>query len=189
MSLYLRGLPGTGEMMTRFKIVGRRFRRADDGGVAIEFALTAIPFFTLIFAIFEAGAVFFATATLDDSVADAGRLIRTGQAQTSSMTQTQLITTICNKAVFLSNCANNLKIDVRSFSTFASVTFPSAKKANGDIDTTQLKFQTGSAGDIVLVRVFYNWTMFSPLPTGLNNNGTRRLIQSSIAFRNEPYTS
>ena len=46
------------------------------------------------------------------------------------------------------------------------------------------------AGDIVLIRVFYIWNVMSPLPVGLTNNtSSTRLIQSSIAFRNEPYTS
>lgn len=167
----------------------RRFRRAERASVAVEFALTAIPFFMLLFAIIEGGIVFFTTATLDNAVNDVGRLIRTGQAQTGNLTSAQLVQNICNEVVFISNCTTNLKLDVRTYSNFSSVSFPAPVDVNGKIVST-LQFDMGNAGDIVLVRAFYIWNVMSPLPTGLaNNTGSSRLIQSSIAFRNEPYTS
>ncbi|MDR3499770.1 MAG: pilus assembly protein [Parvibaculum sp.] len=168
----------------------RRLVRAETGSVAVEFALTAIPFFTLLFAIFEAGIVFFATATLDQAVNNAARTIRTGQAQTASTTSSQLIATICSNVVLLSNCTNNLQLDVRVYSSFSSVSFPTVMNANGTINTSSLQFNIGGAGDIVLVRAFYVWNIMSPFATGLaNNTSSSRLLQSSVAFRNEPYTS
>ncbi|MEN6541196.1 TadE/TadG family type IV pilus assembly protein [Parvibaculum sp.] len=167
----------------------RRFARANQASVAVEFALTAIPFFMVLFAIIEGGIVFFTTATLDNAVNDVGRLIRTGQAQTGNMTTAQLVEKICGEVVFVSNCTTNLKIDVRTYSSFSSVAFPTPVDPDGNLITT-LQFNMGSAGDIVLVRAFYVWNVLSPLPTGLaNNTGSSRLIQSSVAFRNEPYSS
>ncbi len=168
----------------------KRLARAENGSVAVEFALTAIPFFTLLFAIFEAGIVFFATATLDQALNDAARTIRTGQAQAASTTVSQLTTTICNNVVLLSNCTTNLKLDVRVYSTFGGVAFPSVTNSGGAINTASLQFNMGGAGDIVLIRAFYVWNIMSPFATGLaNNTSTSRLLQSSVAFRNEPYTS
>ena len=168
----------------------RRFVRDTKGSVAVEFALTAIPFFTLLFAIMEAGIIFFATATLDQSVNDAGRLIRTGQAQTANTTKAQLTQTICDNVVMISSCTTKLKIDVRVYSNFSSVTFPTVLDSNGAIKDANLAFNMGSAGDIILIRAFYVWTISSPFSTGLaNNTAGTRLIQSSVAFRNEPYTS
>ncbi len=167
----------------------RRFARSEGGSVAMEFALTAIPFFTLLFAIIEAGMIFFINAELDNALNDAGRLIRTGQAQTASMTATQLVQTICDEVVMVSDCTNNVKIDVRTFSTFASVNFPSPVDADGNL-VNSLQFSMGNAGDIVLIRIYYIWNIVSPFPVGLaNNTAGTRLIQSSVAFRNEPYTS
>ena len=169
------------------------FTRNEKGSVAVEFALTAIPFFILLFAILEAGIVFFATATLDQAVSDAGRLIRTGQAQSAGMTEQQLTQTICDKVVLLSNCPNELKLDVRVYSNFSSVVFPNVMGSDGTVQNDKLAYSLGNAGDIVLVRAFYIWPIWSPFPTGLNNNGgsasPSRLIQSSVAFRNEPFTS
>ncbi|MGV8995705.1 MAG: TadE/TadG family type IV pilus assembly protein [Parvibaculaceae bacterium] len=170
--------------------VKRRFVADTKGSVAVEFALTAIPFFTLLFAIMEAGIIFFATATLDQSVNDAGRLIRTGQAQTAAMTKAQLTTTICNNVVLLTSCTSNLKLDVRVFTNFSSVSFPSLLDSTGAVKDSSLAFSLGAAGDIVLVRAMYVWSIMSPFSTGLaNNTAGTRLIQSSVAFRNEPYTS
>ncbi|HEX7775689.1 MAG TPA: TadE/TadG family type IV pilus assembly protein [Parvibaculum sp.] len=175
---------------TSFGFRVRRLARAENGSVAVEFALTAIPFFTLLFAIFEAGIVFFATSTLDQALNDAARTIRTGQAQTASTTVSQLTTTICNNVVLLSNCTANLKLDVRVYSSFSGVTFPSVMNANGTVNTASLQFNMGGAGDIVLIRAFYVWNIMSPFATGLSNNtSSTRLLQSSVAFRNEPYTS
>ena len=167
----------------------RRFLRAERASVAVEFALTAIPFFALLFAIIEAGVIFFVSSTIENSLNDVARLIRTGQAQTANMTSTQLIQKVCDNVVIVSNCTDNLKLDVRTFSTFASVNFPSPIDKDGKL-VTALQFNMGNAGDIVLIRAFYIWNVMSPLPTGLDNNsGSTRLIQSSVAFRNEPYTS
>jgi Flp pilus assembly protein TadG len=168
----------------------RRFVRDANGSVAIEFALTAIPFFTLLFAIFEAGMIFFASSTLEQALNDAARTIRTGQAQTASKTVAQLTTTICGNVALLSNCTSNLKLDVRVYSSFSSVTTPGVTNSSGAIDNTKLAFNMGGAGDIVLIRAFYVWSIMSPFSTGLaNNTGGTRLLQSSVAFRNEPYTS
>ncbi len=171
----------------------RDFAQNASGSVAVEFALTAIPFFVLLFAILEASIVFFATATLDQAVNDASRLIRTGQAQTAGTTPAQLTQTICNNVVLLSDCTNKLKLDVRVFNNFSSVSFPSVLGTDGTIKNDKLAFSMGAAGDIVLVRAFYIWSIWSPFATGLANDSASssasRLIQSSAAFRNEPYTS
>lgn len=180
-------------MTVRFpfpRFVKRRFVREAGGSVAVEFALTAIPFFVLLFAIFEAGMVFFATSTLEQALHEAARTIRTGQAQTAGRTVQQMKSEICSEVALLSDCASKLQLDVRVFSQFSGVTTPPVTDGNGKIDTKKLAFNMGSAGDIVLIRAFYIWNIMSPFSTGLSNNGAgTRLLQSSVAFRNEPFTS
>jgi Flp pilus assembly protein TadG len=170
-----------------------RFAKDAKGSVAVEFALTAIPFFALLFAIMEAGIIFFAAATLDQSVNDQARLIRTGQSQSSGTTASQFKTAICASTVFLTNCTSNLSLDIRVYDKFANVSDPDLVKSDGSVDTSKLKFNLGNAGDIVMIRVLFNWSIMSPLPTGLANNsgasGSVRLLQSTAVFRNEPYTS
>jgi Flp pilus assembly protein TadG len=45
----------------RLGLKGRLFRRSDEGAVAIEFAMLAIPFFMLLFAIIESCIAYAAT--------------------------------------------------------------------------------------------------------------------------------
>jgi Flp pilus assembly protein TadG len=58
----------------------RRFGRAREGVTALEFALVAVPFLTIMFAILETGYVFFLAILIEGATADASRQIRTGAA-------------------------------------------------------------------------------------------------------------
>jgi hypothetical protein len=52
-----------------------------------------------------------------------------------------------------------------------------------------MNFQPGDAGDVVVVRAFYTWPMLTPTvgTTFSNMAGGKRLLEASIAFRNEPF--
>src|SRR5262245_61374441 len=96
-----------------------RFGRAQKGVAAVEFAIIAIPFFLLLYAVIDTGLVFFAQSTLENGVATAARQIKTGQAQTSNMSQTQFRTLICNQIKMLLKCDARLGVDVRRFTSFS----------------------------------------------------------------------
>lgn len=163
-----------------------RFRRAREGSVAVEFAMLALPFFGMLFATLEATAVFFASVSLETGAADAARLVRTGQAQLQGMSKDDIRNTICD-AMFM-GCDERMQIDVRRFDSFNQVDFTNPLDADGDL-RTDLMFQPGDSGDIVLVRVFYVWEIATPLlgQAMSNMSGSSRLIISSAAFRNEPF--
>ena len=164
-----------------------RFRRSEKGSVGVEFAMLAIPFFLLVFAVIETCVIYFATSNLDSAVASAGRLIRIGSVQASGMTKNQFRDQVCSRLHIISNCQTNLKVDVRNFSNFGGVTFPPLVGADGKIVDNTV-FQPGGAGDIVVVRVYYSWGVLSPGLIGLSNlDGGGRLIAASVAFRNEPF--
>lgn len=165
----------------------RGFKRSEDGSVAVEFGLLAIPFFVLVFAVIETCMIYFATSNLDSAVASVGRLIRVGTVQASGMTAAQFKEEVCNRLHVISDCSSTLRVDVRNFSNFGGITFPSPVDEDGNIvdDTV---FQPGGAGDIVVVRVYYSWGVLSPSLIGLSNlEGGGRLVAASVAFRNEPF--
>ena len=56
----------------------RRASKNDDGAVAVEFAIIALPFFALLFAIIELAIIFFLNSSLESSTFEAARKIRTG---------------------------------------------------------------------------------------------------------------
>jgi Flp pilus assembly protein TadG len=165
----------------------RRFSRHDDGAAAIEFGMVAAPFLALMFAIMETALVFFAGQTLETAVADSARLIMTGQAQTQGFNATQFKTQVCSKVGGLFDCAGGLYVDVKTYSSFGAVdNSPPIIKPDGTIDTT---YNAGGPGDIVVVRLIYQWPVYaSLLGFNLSNTGSnKRLLISTAAFRNEPY--
>ena len=168
----------------------RRFARREDGLAAVEFGIVALPFFAMMFAIIETAMIFFASQVLETAVADSARLIMTGQAQQSNFTAAQFKDAVCAKIPALFECASGLQIDVKTFSGFSSVNNTKPIDANGNLQTGNFGYAPGQQGDIVLVRLMYQWPVYTSLLgldklADLNNN--KRLIMASAAFRNEPY--
>jgi Flp pilus assembly protein TadG len=161
------------------------FARAEDGATAVEFALVAIPFLVLVFAIIELGLVFLVSLTLENAVIDVGRQIRTGQIQTAGGTATTFKASVCGKMSWLgSKCSTNLSIDVRTFSDYAT---SNTSASDGTVPTT-MNWSPGTPGSIVLVRAYYTWPLITPLlKTGLQNSSGKRIIYAATAFTNEPY--
>jgi Flp pilus assembly protein TadG len=168
----------------------RAFLADRKGATAVEFALVAAPFIALLVATIQSFLVFFAQQLLEQVVNDSSRIILTGQAQAQNLTQSQFATAVCSKVVVFFDC-NKLMIDVQvagSWST-ANAGAPSLTfDANGNT-TNAWQYSPGNPGDIVVVRVMYQWPVFmGPLGFNLANlsNG-KRLIMASTAFQNEAY--
>ncbi|MBN9007718.1 MAG: pilus assembly protein [Rhizobiales bacterium] len=167
-----------------------RFRSNQRGSAAVEFAIVAPLFFALLFAIIETSLVFFASQSLETAVQDSARMIMTGQAQTAKMTKQGFKqNVVCTHMSALFDCANGIYVDVQSYPTgFGGVTIADPINGGNFVDNTQ--YNPGGPGDIVVVRLFYQWPLFV---TGLGYNianlsGSKRLLSATAAFKNEPYT-
>ena len=174
--------------MAAVKKALRRFRRNRRGSAAVEFALVAPIFFALLFAIIETALVFFAGQVLETVTQDSARMIMTGQAQAAAYTQAQFKTYVCGKIGVLFDCANGIYIDVQSYSAFSSVHIVDPIDSGKNF-VNNMQYIPGGAGDIVVVRLFYQWPLFV---TGLGYNianltGSKRLLTATAAFRNEPF--
>jgi Flp pilus assembly protein TadG len=166
----------------------RRFRRNRRGSAAVEFALVAPVFFALLFAIIETAIVFFAGQVLETVTQDSARMIMTGQAQTGGYSQSDFKTYVCGKIIVLFDCVNGISIDVQNYSAFSSVTISNPIDAGKNFVPPN-NYSPGGPGDIVVVRLFYQWPL---IVTGLGYNisnltGSKRLLTATAAFRNEPY--
>jgi Flp pilus assembly protein TadG len=172
-----------------FRRTLRNFFRKQTAVTLVEFAVIAIPFFTLIIGIIEVGLIFWAGYELENATAAAARLVRTGQAQTSGYTVDQLRSQLCQNVVILSNCTTKVQLSVQTFSTFAGITSPSAVNQNGGLQTN-FNYSPGAPGAIVFLVAFYEWPLTTPLTraTLANLGDGNYLLQSSFAFRNEPYS-
>lgn len=185
--LDLARLEGVGRRLARLRPVrvAARFARAERGATAVEFALVSLPFLILVMAMIELGLVFLVSLTLENAIIDAGRTIRTGEAQTAKITAADFKTAVCARMNWLGDrCAGALALDVRTYADFASV---SASNADGTVPDP-VAWDPGKAGSIVLVRGYYTWPLVTPLmQTGLQSANGKRIIYAATAFMNEPY--
>ena len=175
--------------------VVRRFSTDEQGATAVEFGLVAVPFIALMMAILETALVFFAGQVLETSVNNAGRLIRTGQAQQLGLTAATFKDLICGQISLLFDCEGGIRVEVKKFASFADIDLSRPTGADGNLKVgapgtpNDLGYDPGSGGDIVLVRAFYEWPTFL---TMLGNNmgdlaDGNHLLAGTAAFRNEPF--
>ena len=165
----------------------RRLRADNSGVTAIEFGIVAAPFFALMLALIEVSLVFFANFTLENAVDQTSRMIRTGQAQELGYSEAQFKQTVCDKVSIMPDCMGGLKIDVRKFDDFGGINLPAPLDGNGEL-LNNYDFDIGVGGNVVVVRVFYEWDLIAKLPGGLGNMPSGgRLLVATAAFRNEPF--
>jgi Flp pilus assembly protein TadG len=166
----------------------RRFRRNGDGSAVVEFALVAPMFLALLFAIIETALMFFASQVLETVTQDSARVIMTGQAQNASYTQAQFKSLVCTKVVALFDCVNGITVDVQSYTQFSNVNVANPIDASKNF-TNPSNYNPGGPGDIVVVRVFYQWPILvTRFGYDISNlAGGKRLLSATAAFQNEPY--
>jgi Flp pilus assembly protein TadG len=165
----------------------RRFRRNRSGLAAVEFAMVAPPFLFLLFAMIEVALVFFASQVLETGTANAARQVLTGQASAQNFNQAAFKSAVCKTTDALMNC-DGISVDVRSPSSFSGSDM-SRPISNGAINTGGMQYNATSGGDIVVVRVLYEWPVMMPtfgLVIGDLKNGKRSLMATAV-FRNEPF--
>ncbi|ANL26129.1 Flp pilus assembly TadG-like protein [Rhizobium phaseoli] len=188
----------------------RAAARSRDGAAAIEFALLAIPYFVVIFAILETFIAFAAEELVSNAVDTMSRRMRTGQitynlGRTTDMTQTQFRQAFCDEISILISCSateastpNKLYLDVQTFATFSAIptTIPKLSTDRySDLNTAAIKYSPGGAGTINMLRAYYRWEIITDLvrpyiTTIRPSDGsmpTTYLIIATAAFQNEQY--
>ncbi len=185
----------------RFRRFIHRFLTAERGVTAIEFGLISMPLLLMTFGLLELALVFLVGATLDNATINSSRRIRTGEFQTSAAnTAVDFKNMVCSDMGWLSSqCAAGLWVSVQTFSNFSGLAAapppnPAAfAPATRAATVAALCFKAGQPTDIVLVRTYFQWNLFTPLlSNALENMGGgsgSRLITSTTAFRNEPFNS
>ena len=186
----------------------RRLMHGEAGAATVEFAIVAVPFLALVFAILETAFIFFAQQALENAAVAAGRLIMTGQAQSNyqgsgqPMTLQQFKTAACGAIGGVLNCNTNLIVDIQTYPSFAAANAGNATSAplNAQgvlqINPNSPPFNMGGPGDIVVVVLMYQWPAWVRLPgltslmdlaSGSNQPVTGRLLMATSVFMNEPY--
>lgn len=165
----------------------RAFPREQRGVAAVEFALIATPFFALLFGIIQVAMLFFVSTVLEHAAQEAARDIRTGEIQKGAG-EAQFRDVACDTLGMLLSC-DDLYYDVRVYDDFASAN-PSSPIQDEEYDPDEFKFEAGGEDDIVVVRLFYEWTLPAPFFGGramANLANGNRLLVATVALRNEPF--
>jgi Flp pilus assembly protein TadG len=174
-----------------------RFVRSRDGAAAIEFALLAIPYFLIVFAIIETFVAFTGEQLVSNAVDTLSRQIRTGQITAANTTKADFRGKFCDEVSILITCSgedsSKLILDMRSFSKFAEIPDDIPRK-NGDLDATDT-FAPGGPASINMLRAYYRWSVVTdlvrPYISGLRPaDGSlpkEFLIVATASFQNEDY--
>ncbi len=163
-----------------------RLWRCCRGVTAIEFALIFPVFALLLIGTLEVALMFIPSTVVEGAVAEAGRRVRTGQIQEEADPVAAFETAVCAALSGIRSCSS-LTFDVRSFSSFSTVSMPIEYDEDDELIT---EFNTGGTGDIVAVRVIYYYQFYTPMMGqffGDSAGTNRRLMASTAVFRNEPY--
>ena len=168
----------------------RRFIGQSEAGTTIEFGLLAAPFVAALFAILQTALVFFASQTLETAAATSARLIFTGQAQLQGWTAAQFKSQVCNNIHGIFNCSNGVYVDVETYASFSAVN-TGLPISSGTLNTSALGYNPGGPGDIVMLRLYYQYPVYvNLLGFNLSNlNGGYNLFAATAIFKNEPYAS
>jgi Flp pilus assembly protein TadG len=168
----------------------RRFISHRKAATSVEFGLLAAPFLALSFATLQTAIIFFAGQALETATATSARFILTGQAQTQSWSAAQFKQQVCNTVTGLFNCQSGVYIDVETYSTFASANL-GMPVVNGTFQTADMGYNPGGPGDVVVVRLYYQYPVYmNLLGFSLSDlNGGYNLLAATAIFKNEPYTA
>jgi Flp pilus assembly protein TadG len=167
-----------------------RFRANRRGTVAIEFAMIALPFFLLIFAIIEVALSFTAQEVMANVTDDLARQLRTGELRAANVTGNQLRDRICARLFLPEAGCPNLVVDLQTYATFAAVPVTIPLTAGGDVNAAGFKNAPGGASTINQLRVFVRWPILTNLMRDRIDSiqGTgRTLLFSTSTWKNEPF--
>jgi Flp pilus assembly protein TadG len=193
---------GEAETAARPRWLTARFVRSRDGAAAIEFALLAIPYFLIVFAIIETFIAFTGEQLVSHATDTLARQLRTGQITrahnpATDKTQAEFRAMFCDEISILIKCSDEedgkLVLDVRSFSTFADIPAYIPRK-NGALDASST-FTPGGSGTRNMLRAYYRWSVVTdlvrPYISGLRpadgSLPNEFLIVATATFQNEAY--
>jgi len=120
---------------------------------------------------------------------EAARRVRTGELQAAAGDLADFKASVCGELSNLLDCDDKLTVDIRRFDSFTAADLPDPIDADGEVTTGAFTFEPGAADEIVIVRVFYEWALLTPVISAplSNLSGGRRLLVSTATFRNEPF--
>lgn len=166
------------------------YKKSEDGVVAVEFALVAVPFFMMLIGIVEMSMFFTSGIVLEGASADAARLLRTGQVQMSTDPQATFESELCEKVGFVIDCDDIQYEVIRVEPNTFSLTEENEPEFDEEGRLIEQGFNTGNSNDVVLIRTVYRYQFMTPFiaPLITGDPGKDWLNHvSTTVVRAEPY--
>lgn len=171
------------------------------GSTALEFAMLAIPFALLVFAILESCISFAGQEVMANATDDIARQLRTGQLKKADVTDASIKKLICDRLAIMvaTNCPGSgsnatLLVDLREYPTFADAAAAGFNIQSGEIvltgtSSTAFTVSPGLAESKNMLRVFYKWPVITDFLAKqmANLNGGKTLHFASVTWQNEPF--
>jgi Flp pilus assembly protein TadG len=177
----------------------------EKGAVAVEFALLAIPFFSLVLAILETAIMFFAQQILESALQDSTRFVRTGQSQ-ATWDIDEMRMAICSRTYGMFDCSatdattERLLVVVEPVSDFDAAVAALGMPIDEDCQdlfappedcewTLTEAFDDGAGSDVIIAQAFYKWPVILNVPwfNLATQAGNNRLLSAARVFKNEPF--
>lgn len=187
----------------------RKFRKSDNGSVAIEFGILAIPFFVIIFATIETLLAFAGNQLLQNAVDTVSRKLRTGEITFNSgnpvtdLNEIEFKEEFCKEISIMLTCNTlpsgdeKLLIDLQTVANYADidVDIPTVSNAKfSQLNTADFGYNPGGSGTTNVLRVYYKWEVIVDLIRPYISNvrpedGSTSyfLMVATTAFVNERY--
>ena len=170
----------------------RSFTKDRKGATVVEFALLAMPFSLLVFAILESCISFAAEEYMQNVTDDFAREFRTGVLRSDTYTQAQFRNAFCDELeVFVGAGCPGLSIDLRHFDTFAeAAALRTTVNSAGEIKLSGgFRYEPGPSQSKNVLRVFYAWPVLANVlrkqMSTLKDNKT--LHFATATWQNEPF--
>ena len=131
----------------------KRFKKEEKASAAVEFALIAPIFFSIIFVILETGWVAIQKSNLYEATDTISRHVYLGRARAAGVTRTELEQLVCEKTVLASRCQQNITVEMTVIDSFADIpTNDTTCREEGIPVTTEIIYENGDESDIVFIR-------------------------------------
>lgn len=183
----------------------KRFRRAERGAAAVEWAFIGPVLVLLLLIFIELCLMMFTHQMVEGGVRDASRWGITGQTDGGGLTREQYVAKVIKENTMGLIDDSDITVTTKVYPTFSDVgkgePFTDANgngkydpgesftdiNTNGVWDSDQGATGAGGGGDIVQYKVEYKWTVFSPILQPFAGPGGKFTFETSVVVKNEPF--
>jgi Flp pilus assembly protein TadG len=165
----------------------QKFKKNLKAAVAVEFALVALPFFTLLIGTFEVALFYFTDLNLSYAVHKANRQIFT--CNFGSQTRDNFIILVCGNA-FIPNCTSSVKVQITrlgDYTTFDNSTNTNQTQCYNSAKDSDFAFDPALSEQVNITTVCMQYKIFTPLigkmlvsPTAYTVNGTKQTGDNTL---------